>query len=93
MGCQALSDSQTFIFLVALITHESLPGLGESEGTFDDSATAKMMREKDEKGIIGEPVSQSFETPRKTHVAQASSHQKSNSRTTHGQKKKRPKKF
>ena len=29
MGCQALSDSQTFIFLVALITHESLSGLGE----------------------------------------------------------------
>ena len=45
--------------------HESLSGLGESEGTFDDSATAKMMQEKDEKGIIGEPVSQSFETPRK----------------------------
>ena len=54
--------------------HESLSGLGESEGTFDDSATAKMMREKDEKGIIGEPVSQSFETPRKTPVALAKLH-------------------
>lgn len=73
--------------------HESLSGLGESEGTFDDSATAKMMREKDEKGIIGEPVSQSFETPRKTPVAQASSHQKSNCPAQRMGKKKTTKKI